>query len=207
MKYGKQELALWGLGMLGGKNGYVSIEDLCVYLFQSFPSLFSMVGYPQYPDIASARTLIQHAKKTKSGSFVRQGNVGKRKQNFMLTPNGADWFDAQKAEMGKYAKKEAASGSFRASPHATSQTEAVMLLIRNELANIPACKDFHRGKKDALRENDFYKVFSVSPSTPRPTYEHHKTRVLAAMSETPEYEYVLSLSKKFDRVIIKETKK
>jgi hypothetical protein len=196
MKYTKQEVSIWALGMCGGCDGYVNIQDIAVKAFKAYPRLFSLAKYPEYPDIDSCRTVIQHAKKTKAGAMVTQSALGSSRQNFALAPIGVSWFKKHKSEIERLSAQEVDVGG-------SSSAESVKKLVEREVGSIQAYAEFASGKK-TLRQNDFYKVFNISAGTPRETYERHKTSILAAMSGAPEYEYIRALAQKFGDTLIRE---
>lgn len=88
--------------MLGGDSKRIHTEDIALKCFELFPSSFSWVKYPDYPDKDIVRMALMDARKEKYGAHV-EGRAGRKhgllaKTNrkpigdgWVLTSHGIEW--------------------------------------------------------------------------------------------------------------------
>ena len=97
-----RELAVYALYLLGGDSKSVHTEEVAHKCFELFPTSFSWVKYPKYPDKEIARLGLTDARKESYGALV-QGRAGQGRglsaktqrcpveDGWMLTAEGIQW--------------------------------------------------------------------------------------------------------------------
>ncbi len=120
-KLSNKDIVIYALYLLGGRQKRVHTEDVALKCYQFAPSKFSWVKYPQHPDLASARFMLEAAKKPKNGALVIGETERKRPKKprsfkellspdqknkkiggWMLTGSGIQWIEANKDRIEKY---------------------------------------------------------------------------------------------------------
>lgn len=94
------DIALYALYLLGGMTKKIPTEDITLKCFKLYPSRFSWILYPQYPDIEPTRKTLFDARSHKNGALV-SGRHGITKENqisdgWIFTPAGIKWIENHK---------------------------------------------------------------------------------------------------------------
>ena len=95
-------VAVYALGLLGGKFRFVHTEDIALKCFELLPDRFSWRRYPQYPDAEPARSALFDAAKEKHGSLVIGDN---RAKGWKLSENGVEYANGVAAEIERLVGK------------------------------------------------------------------------------------------------------
>lgn len=109
-KLSARDIVIYALYILGGAHSRIHTEDIALKCYDLASSEFSLVKYPQYPDITPARFALEGAKKPESGALVRGESERKRAAGsiggWMLTPTGIQWIKANiskiESNLGKH---------------------------------------------------------------------------------------------------------
>src|SRR6266571_1249257 len=91
-KLNKRDICLYALVEAGGELEFVTTEDVAVKAFELYPERFGLIGYPQFPDVDSARVTLTDLRKEQHGSLVE----GSKKRGWHVTAEGARWIAANK---------------------------------------------------------------------------------------------------------------
>ncbi|HUC20391.1 MAG TPA: hypothetical protein VMR98_02770 [Candidatus Polarisedimenticolaceae bacterium] len=95
------EVVLFALFRLGGWEKRVHTEDIALECFKLFPSKFSWVRHPEYPDMQPARYALEDLKKPRNPLVEGESE---RKQaasmgGWRLTPLGVHWIEANRRSL------------------------------------------------------------------------------------------------------------
>jgi hypothetical protein len=105
-----RNLVVYVLYILGGDSNPVHTEDIALKCFELFPTSFSWVKYPVYPDKDVVRVALTDARKDAHGVLVT-GRAGQRRglsaktrrdpvqDGWTLTPAGVRWIRDNRAEL------------------------------------------------------------------------------------------------------------
>ena len=102
MSYRNPDFVVYSLYLLGGDTKRVHTEDIALKCFELFPSVFSWVKYPVYPDKDIVRVALTDARKEMYGARV-EGRAGTKRglssktnrepveDGWILTSCGIQW--------------------------------------------------------------------------------------------------------------------
>lgn len=109
-----KDIVIYALYLLGGWQRRVHTEDVALKCYKLAPSKFSWVKYPKYPDLASARFVLEAAKKPENGALVvgetERKRTIKKIGGWMLTTDGIQWINDNKERIEKYLGKRIPTG-------------------------------------------------------------------------------------------------
>jgi hypothetical protein len=112
-----KELVVYALYVLGGESRSIHTEDIAIKCFELYPSAFSWVKYPQYPDKDIVRVALTDARKAEHGALV-VGRTGKRRTSavkgehasvddgWKLTSEGLSWVRTNAEALESFAGHE-----------------------------------------------------------------------------------------------------
>lgn len=109
-----RQLVVYALFLLGGDSTPISTEDIALKCFDLFPSSFSWVKYPQFPDKDIVRVALTDARKDEYGAHVegrtgqKRGLSAKTRRNpaedgWSLTPEGIRWIQHNRSHLDRIA--------------------------------------------------------------------------------------------------------
>jgi RNase P subunit RPR2 len=122
-KLSGKDIVLYALYLLGGGQNRIHTEDITLKCYKLAPSKFSWVKYPEYPDVAPARFVLEKLKKDANYGHLVEGKSERKKikmprnikelldpkderiGGWMLTNNGSQWIKVNKARIEKYLEK------------------------------------------------------------------------------------------------------
>ena len=101
-----KDIAVYALYVLGGWRKRIHTEDVALKCYQLAPSKFSWVKYPQYPDVAPTRFILEKVKEPENGALVKGESDRKRTAKsiggWMLTAAGVQWIKGNKSRIEHY---------------------------------------------------------------------------------------------------------
>ena len=101
-----KDIAVYALYVLGGWRKRIHTEDVALKCYQLAPSKFSWVKYPQYPDVAPTRFILEKVKEPENGALVKGESERKRTAKsiggWMLTAAGVQWIKGNKSRIEHY---------------------------------------------------------------------------------------------------------
>lgn len=107
-----RQLVVYALYLLGGDSNPIHTEDIALKCFELFPSSFSWVKYPNYPDKDIVRVALTDARKRSHGALV-EGRTGQKRglsaktlrnpveDGWILTPAGVRWTQQHRNTLGR----------------------------------------------------------------------------------------------------------
>jgi len=102
-KLTQKDIVVYALYVLGGWQKRVHTEDVALKCYELAPPHFSWVKYPQYPDLAPVRFVLEAATKPKNGALVKGESERKKTVTSvggrMLTAAGIEWIKANKVRI------------------------------------------------------------------------------------------------------------
>lgn len=108
-----KDIVIYVLYLLGGWQKRIHTEDIALMCYKLAPSRFSWIKYPQYPDLTSARFVLETAKK-KYGGLVKGESERKKTVKsvggWMLTDKGIQWIEENKSRIEQHLGKHWVTG-------------------------------------------------------------------------------------------------
>lgn len=163
-------LCAFSVDLLGQRGLPVTFENVVVTLFRLFPSKFSLMGFPTYPDAARANRAILHC-------FPKYKNylTGKARTGYRLTHEGQNAADEAKRRL---------DGAKPAKATTRKVPRGVADQFMREVTDSAAFKSFKEGLKVDIRLYDVTRLLHATPDSPSGVLGDNMARLIQYSEQT-----------------------
>lgn len=163
-------LTAYGVRVLSDRDLPVTFENVVVTLFRLFPTKFSIVGYPEYPDAARINRAILHC-------FPKYRNYlsGRASTGYRLT------------HQGEVAAEEAATalaGEGKPAKRRRTAARGVADNFMKEVSDSKVFADFTAGSFEAIDLYDVTRLLHATPNSPKEVLRRNMDQLLTYSKET-----------------------
>ena len=174
-----RDFCLFSLAKRGGETGFVSTEDVAMTAFQLYPERFSLVRYPEHPDVDVVRVTLVDLRKEKYGAFVE----GNKKAGWKLTDAGLAWL-RQNASAIERAIKNKHPKECRIESGKLLTKKKIMAQYLKRIYESSAYRKWRLSEKVTLY--DFFDIMRVDQYTPEEVYRNHMGQLRDAVHNDPQ---------------------
>jgi hypothetical protein len=174
-QFTKSEIIAWAIGRLGGKDHYVDLENIVVFLFKHQPAIFSMRNFPEYPDKDTVSSSIRGHLSHDPVAFIKR--LKPRVSLFSLTNDGIVFIKEHDDKIATYLNLSGKAGEKRIADSINTQTAQKVAI--SVIRRIREAQSFKQGSLPTV--GDFIRILKVRPHEDHVVVARKKSQYASAL--------------------------